>query len=144
MEDNTRTSIAYIAGRLISGKSIAFLYDYARSRRIDITSIPYAHSLTQFTYARRSSLSLAPRGNRYRYFLGDDGFIDLTVNGNAFIGYFRTNASDFVGKLRGDSIYLYDHEESAHFNYRIFGCVLELERGCSVCHRCFLQNERDA
>jgi hypothetical protein len=144
MEDDTRTSIAYIAGRLISGKSIASLYDYARSRRIDITSIPHARSLKQFNYARQSSLSRSSQGSRYRYLLGDDGVLDLTVSGNAFIGYFRTNASDFVGKVWGDSIYLYDHEESAHFNYRIFGCVVEHEGGCSVCHCCFLARERDA
>jgi len=120
---DTGLSIAYIAGRLISGKNIISLYDYCRAGHIDMASLQHIECLT------RSNAFGSTNGSKYRYRLDKGNFINLTINGSTFIGYVCDGSSHFIGKVRGDSIYLYDQEESAHFNYRISRCVVEYQNG---------------
>ncbi|MGD1075693.1 MAG: hypothetical protein ABR903_06395 [Thermodesulfovibrionales bacterium] len=127
MRADTGLSIAYIAGRLISGKNIISLYDYCRAGHIDMASLQHIECLT------RSNAFGSTNGSKYRYRLDKGNFINLTINGSTFIGYVCDGSSHFIGKVRGDSIYLYDQEESAHFNYRISGCAVECQNDRTVC-----------
>jgi hypothetical protein len=132
MKAATSLSIAYIAGSLISGKPIASLYDYSQARYIDIACLPHAQYLKQFDYARGVSNFGATSGSRYRYSFDSGNFIDLTINGRTFIGYLSEGSCHFIGNVRGDSIYIYDYDEAAYFNYRISGCAVGPENGYSV------------
>ncbi len=121
MKQNTHACIAYIVGRLIAGKSVTSIYDYSQSVEIDEAGLPDNKCLTEFTHINWSYLTNSPGISRYQYLCKAGNSIDISVKGNTFIGYIRESASHFVGIVRGDSIYLYDQEQSAHFNFRISG-----------------------
>jgi len=136
MQPDTRTCIAYIAGRIISGKRLFVLYDYARALHIDMSSLPHSHCLKQFGNGRKISLSHSDWGGRYRYACGYGHFFDIAVHGTTFIGYASEGSSHFIGNVRGEAIYLYDHGESTHYNYRISGQAAK-DGNCSLlCAHC--------
>ncbi len=141
MQHNTRTCVAYIAGSLITGKREFALFDYSRSLRVDMSSLPYALCLGQSGYGRRFHLPDFSGGARYRYTCGCGYFFDIAIHGNTFIGYVRNGSSHFVGNVRGNSIYLYDDRESSHFNYRISPDAEDGEGWNRVCVNCMHQFE---
>ena len=111
MKIYNRTRIAYIAGRLITGKRIASPYDFNNLSHIEIVSLPDA--------------------------------IDLSIKGNTFMGKITGSTAYFIGNVRGDLIYIYDHEDSLHLNYRISGFMFEKENGDS-CKSCWMTNQESA
>jgi len=121
MKQNTHVCIAYIVGRLIAGKSITSIYDCSQSLEIDGACLPDNKCLTEFTYINWSYLAGSPDICRYQYLCKAGNSIDISVKGNTFIGYIRESSSHFMGTVRGDFIYLYDQDKSAHFNFRISG-----------------------
>ncbi len=125
MKSYTHACIAYIVGRLIAGKKIFSLYDYAESREIEIDSLPDAEQLTEFNYVGWSYMSGSPSISRFQYSFKTGDSVNLAIKGNSFIGYIRASSSHFIGTVRGDSVYLYDQKASAHFNYRIIGKAID-------------------
>ncbi len=128
MKTDTHARIAYIVGRLISGKSIVSLYDYASSEHIEVKDLSDIKSLKEFDYFQWSYMAgSGKRSAKFRYSSNDGGFIDLAIRGNTFIGYIQESASHFMGTVRGDSVYIFDQKEAAHFNFRICGPAVETE-----------------
>lgn len=121
MESLTHACIAYIVGRLIAGKDVTSIYDYARSCEIDISQLPGEKCLKSFNCVNWSYLTQSPNIFKYQFSCNSGHLIDLSVKGNTFIGYVRDSSSHFMGKVRGDAVYLYDHKEATYFNYRISG-----------------------
>ncbi len=132
MEPDTRICIAYIAGTLISGKRDFCLYDYGRSLHVKMACLLQAEESGRIVPARRVCVPDSSKGERYKYACGCGHLFDIAVQGNTFIGYTSKSASHFIGNVRGDSLYLYDHELSAHFNYRISHPLSDGEGGESV------------
>lgn len=137
MKQQNRIRIAFIAGRLISGKRIASLYDMDNLMTVDIDNQPEADCLREFDL-------------QYRDFSGSDGdnfhcrlsfekkhAIALTIKGTTFIGYITGSTAVFMGKVQGDSISIYDREDSLHLHYRISGCVVDRDTGREICRRCW-------
>ena len=60
-----RTRIAYIAGRLITGKRIASLYDFNNLSLIEIASLPDADCLTEINCKHKDYAAASP--GRYKY-----------------------------------------------------------------------------
>jgi hypothetical protein len=116
-----RACIAYIVGRLIAGKAVTALYDYSQSYEIDSSGLPDHRCLKECSYVNWSYLAGSPAISKYQYTCNAGHSIDLAVKGNSFIGYIKESRTHFIGTVRGDSVYLYDQKESAHFNYRISG-----------------------
>lgn len=137
MKYHIHAYIAFIAGRLITGKRIATLYDFSRLQHIDITSLPDAESLKEFDRAHQDYIPGYSSGCTYKYTTSTGHYIDLSFNGNTFIGHVSGSSAYFVGNVRGDSIYIFDHEESSHVNYRISGCIVEHEDSSAVCNKCW-------
>jgi len=125
MKSHTHACIAYIVGRLISGKNISAIYDYASSQYIDIDSLPDAERLKEFDYLKWAYMSGSPDISRFKYSFTSGHFIDISIKGNTFIGYIHESSSHFMGNVRGNSIFIYDHKKTAHFNFRISGSALE-------------------
>jgi len=126
MKKHNRTRIAYIAGRLITGKRIASLYDFKNLADIEIGSLPDADRLRELNYEYNNYVN----GNAFKYTFWHDfsvkHAIDLRINGNTFMGRITGSSAYFIGNVRGDRIYIYDHEDSEHLNYRISGCIVDL------------------
>ncbi|MHB8882294.1 MAG: hypothetical protein ACYC69_12405 [Thermodesulfovibrionales bacterium] len=115
----THASIAYIAGRLISGRDIVSLYDYNRACSIDIPSLPVAEEKTGFDYVSWSHMKSGAGISKYKYDLGANKQINISIKGSTFIVYMQGNATHFMGTVRGDTIYIYDQTSAGHFNFRM-------------------------
>lgn len=124
MKGYAHACIAFIVGRLIAGKEVTSIYDYTRSLEIGTSGLPDEKCLKSFNYVNWSYLTQTPNITRYQFSCNAGHFITLSVKGNTFIGYIRDSSSHFVGKVRGDAVYLYDQKEAAHFNYRIAGSAV--------------------
>lgn len=125
MKSYTHAYIAYIVGRLIAGKKIQSIYDYADLKEIGIDSLPDAEQLKEFSYVNWSYISSTPSISKFQYSFKTGYSVELSIKGSSFIGYIRESSSHFIGTVRGDSIYLYDQKTSAHFNYRIIGSAVD-------------------
>ena len=143
MKINNRTRIAYIAGRLITGKRIASLYDFNNLSHIEIGSLPDADCLTEFDCKHKDYAAANPGRYKYWFCCKKDYSIDLSIKGNTFMGKITGSTAHFVGNVRGDLIHIYDHEDSLHLNYRISGCMPEEESGDS-CKSCWMTNQESA
>ena len=119
MKKYNRTRIAYIAGRLITGKRIASLYDFNDLSQIEIASLPDADCLSEF--GGKFKDYAAGRSGKYKYWVDckKQHAIDLSINGSTFMGRITGSTACFLGNVRGDQIYIYDHEDSLLLNYRI-------------------------
>lgn len=135
-----RTRIAYIAGRLITGKRIASLYDFNSLSHIEISSLPDADCLTEFDCKYKDSGPGNPGKYIYWFNRKKDHAIDLSINGSTFMGKITGSTAYFIGNVRGDLIHIYDREDSLHLNYRISG---EQEGGDS-CKGCCMTGESAA
>jgi hypothetical protein len=125
MGPSAHAYVAYIAGRLISGKKIASLYDYSGSRDIDISSLLEAEELVSFDYVGWSHMAKGAGISKFKYNLGPGHNIDISIKGSTFIVYMRENSTHFMGTVRGDTVYICDHKSSAHFNFRMMGHPVE-------------------
>ena len=119
MKKYNRTRIAYIAGRLITGKRIASLYDFNELSQIEIASLPDAYYLREFGGKYKDCA--AGGAGKYKYWVDckKEHAIDLSINGSTFMGRITGSRACFLGNVRGDLIYIYDHEDALHLNYRI-------------------------
>ncbi|MEW6108817.1 MAG: hypothetical protein AB1632_06585 [Nitrospirota bacterium] len=137
MKSYTHAYIAYIVGRLLTGKRIASLYDFNQCRHIEISSLPYVDCIKEFDHIHRHYIPGYSSGCRYLYPCGSGLTMELSINGNSFMGHIRGGSFYFVGNVRGDSIYIFDHEESVHINYKISGCLVERDNSETVCSNCW-------
>lgn len=128
--------IAYITGRLISGKKIATLYDYLQSGYIHLSHFSESDFFKDFDEKHRDYVPGYATGCKYQYSFDSGQSIELSINGNSFIGHIRGTASYFLGNIRGDSIHIFDHETSDHFNYKISAHIVEHEGESIVCNNC--------
>jgi len=135
-----RTRIAYIAGRLITGKRIASLYDFNSLSHIEIVRLPDADCLSEFDCKYKYYNS--GNSGKYIYWFNckKDHAIDLSVNGSTFMGKITGSTAYFIGNVRGDLIHIYDREDSLHLNYRISGCMPE-EEGSDGCISCWMTKD---
>ena len=122
MKQYNRTRIAYIAGRLITGKRIASLYDFNDLSQIEIASLPDADCLTEFDGEYKDYAAGGYGKYKYWFDCKKDHAIDLSINGSTFMGRITGSTACFLGNVRGDLIHIYDHEDSLHLNYRISEC----------------------
>jgi hypothetical protein len=135
-----RTRIAYLAGRLITGKHIASLYDFNSLSNIEIASLPDADCLTEFDCRHKNYAAVTPGRYKYWFCCKKDHAIDLSIKGNTFMGKITGSTAYFIGNVRGDLIHIYDHEDSLHLNYRISGCMIEHESSNS-CNSCWMATQ---
>jgi len=136
LDHNIYVYIAYIAGRLISGKKIATLYDYSQSGYVHLSKLADTSFIKDFDEKHKDYIPGYATGCRYQYSFGAGPTVELSINGNSFICHISATSSYFLGNIRGDSIYIFDHNKSEHFNYKITAHVVEHEGESIVCHNC--------
>jgi hypothetical protein len=120
MEPNTRTVVAYIAVRLISGQNASSIYDFSRSEHIPIGGVVNRGHVQVYDYERNAHISGSGNGINYSLFdYGQSSHISLTINGNNFRGYDYGTGNHFSGSVRGRSVSFYDYGESSYFSFSI-------------------------
>lgn len=138
MKPETRASIVCIVSRLIAGKRVATIYDFTEFRHVSIASLPDAGCLKEFDEAHRDYYPGYATDCKYHYKCSTTGVcIDVSINNDSFMGHVSGSAAYFAGNMRGDLVTVFDHEEAAHFNYRISGCMVERDDSDSICSNCW-------
>jgi hypothetical protein len=125
MKKQNRDRIAYIAGRLITGKSIASLNDFDSLSHFEITGLPDADVLRGICCAYKGYVRGISGKYMCRYDFERNHAIDLRVNGSTFMGRITGSNAYFIGNVRGNMIHIYDREDQRHLNYRISACMVE-------------------
>ena len=111
--------IAYIACRLITGKSPAFLYDLEKSDEIEIAGVLELGFLRDFDEKHRDYVPGFASNCTYQYIADSDCALNIFINEKTFIVHVNGSAAYYIGNLRNDTLYIYDHAKSTHFRYRI-------------------------
>ncbi len=120
MKPHTRRSIAYIVGRLISGKSTSYIYDYLESKYFCFGGNVSMGDVSIYDYELRRHISgNGSNGSFSLYHYGNNRHIQLTLDGAHFNGYDYDVGKHFSGNVSENSISLYDYEHSKYFNYSI-------------------------
>lgn len=125
MKSNINICIAYIACRLISGRRLSSLYDHAKSKHIEIDSLPDAKGLREFEDRLGNYVPGYASGCMHEYNFTNGHSIEIFIIENTFVVHVSGSAAYFIGHVREDTIYIYDHRASAHLYYRIEQCAVE-------------------
>jgi hypothetical protein len=117
MEDSARAAIAYIAGRLVTGRQTSHVYDYGRGSHASLGGSVTNDRVQVYDYDRSCHISGRP-ATLYDY--GRSCHVQLKVAATGrFSGYDYGSSSHFNGRVSGRSISVYDYEMSSHFNYQL-------------------------
>ena len=117
MHSNTRALVAAAAARIIGGGgNVGAIYDFSRSRHIQLSGTVSDSNVSLYDYDRGCHFS-GPGGSFYDY--GRGCHVSLQVNGNSFSGYDFGDGQHFSGTVNGSSVSVYDYGESSHFNYSV-------------------------
>ncbi len=118
MHPKLRTCIAYVAGRLITGRVASSIYDKSQARDIGIDGDVTQDSVKVFDQDRGCYLSGLGDKNSYElYDFGGMYYIELIISGNSFEGYDHGTPGLFKGEMNGDEITMYDDAFSASFSF---------------------------
>lgn len=125
MNSNVHAYIAYIVGRLIAGKSVSSIHDCSGGSSMEIEALPDAEKLRDFTYINWSYMVGGDGISRFKYPCADGSRLDISIKGTAFLGHVAHTGVHFIGRVKGDSVHIYDQRTAAHFSYRISGSDIE-------------------
>jgi len=119
-------SIAIIAAQLIAGKAVTALYDFSLQNTLEIEGLPNAPLLREFHELFRDYLPGYATGGSYQYRIDEAGqTLEMTFNGTSFICRILGSSSYFIGNVRGNAIYIFDHALSSAVNFRISACRID-------------------
>src|SRR5512135_972106 len=119
MNQFTHTGIAYIVCRLITGKRVAVLYDVSGANEIDMTKLVNDGFLREFDEHHKDYIPGYANDCSYRFSSTSGYSMEIFINLKTFILHICGSSAYFIGNVRGDTIYLYDHKGAAHSRYRV-------------------------
>jgi hypothetical protein len=113
MQSEARRSVAYIAGRLISGRQGSSIYDYSGTGYTHFSGT-VGNNVAIYDHSASAHIS---GSSKQFYHHGLSAQISLTINGKNFSGYDYGSSTHFSGSVSQSNITLYDYGESKHFQY---------------------------
>jgi hypothetical protein len=120
MEMYKRRIVAFILGRIISGKDSSSIYDCDTYSYSNIEGDFVSEKIDVFDSERRRFLS----GNKandnislFDYLSGK--FIEIKINGCGFDGYDYEDSELFNGEVLDDKISIFDYHDSKRYDYTI-------------------------
>jgi hypothetical protein len=119
MQPKLRTTVAFIAGRIITGLDTLSIYDDFQSKSVCFEASVSPRYVKVFN-ADRGCYTAGP-GEENAFDLYDFGhghLIELQIDGNKFSGYDDLTPCHFSGEVNGEDISLYDEGESKTFHFR--------------------------
>ncbi len=119
MNDQVRAGVSYVACRLITGRRIRTLFSLADDRMIDMAALADSGLLRDFDAQHEGYIPGYANDCTCRFSAENGRSLEIFVNSRTFIAHVCGSQAYFIGTIRGDTIYLYDHHESLHLRYRI-------------------------
>jgi hypothetical protein len=118
MQPKLRTTIAYIAGRVITGLDTLSIYDHLQSKSVSFEGTIGPRFINIFSNDR-GCYTAGPREENILdlYDFGHGHLIDLQINGNEFKGWDDLTPCAFSGEVNGDDISFYDDGESKTYYF---------------------------
>ncbi len=119
MKSHTRRGIAYIAGRLASGKYSTTLRDDSEGKHFSFDGeVSLENGVSVYDYEQGCFIRGDNSGGPFSlYHDGNANWIELTIEENTFKGYDKDSGSFFSGVVNGDFITVTDKEYSQDFKY---------------------------
>lgn len=88
MTDSNRATIAYIVGRIVRTNNCSAVYDYKKSRYINMSGKVSNNRINIYNYDKCCYFSGSRISSKYNiYNYGDSCYISLEIKGNKFSGY---------------------------------------------------------
>ena len=135
--------ITYIACRLIAGKSPVFLYDLEGSQEIEIAGVLDTDFIREFDERHREYVPGYSSNCTYQCTVRNGFNLNIFINEKTFIVHINGSAAYYIGNLRNDTIYLYDHNQSRHFRYRITAYIEDHTREMKAVPEVMYEDDED-
>lgn len=121
MNESVRRSVAYIAGRAITGRRASSIYDYSSSKYVNFSGEVSDQRVSVYDFDASCHISGSKARDRFSlYHYGTSGHIDLSLKPQGkFSGFDYGSGSHFDGTVKGKSISLYDYGSGKYFEYSI-------------------------
>jgi hypothetical protein len=117
---SVRAAVAYVAGRLVSGKESSSVYSFADKDYTSLGGPVTPQSVNLFDYTHGCNISGGSGGRTFILFhTGVANYISLTVEGDSFTGHDSDSGSSFSGRVRRFRVGIYDSGANAYFWYSI-------------------------
>lgn len=120
MKENTRACIAYIAGCLISNKSVSSIYDQTQSKHFNINGTVSLEMVNIYDYDRGCYITGGGGGVEINLLDHGNGKpLNITFHKNEFKGYDEDSASNFSGMVNGSLVSVFEYGGSNWFRYNV-------------------------
>jgi hypothetical protein len=120
VKSESRTAIAYIAGRLVSGRRSSTAFDYSRSQYVNFSGSVRPGKVQVFDYETGNHISGSGSDRSLRLFeYGRGSHIQLNLNGQQFKGFDYGSGTHFMGNVNGNRVNIFDYAEGQYFNYLV-------------------------
>jgi hypothetical protein len=120
MQTDVSALVAYVAGRLVTGKSSGGVYDYGQGRHVSISGRVDSNQVAVHDYATGSSFGgSGARGQFNLYHYGYGRSVTIQVSGHRFTGHDYGAGSSFSGTVSGQNISLYDYGTGTYREYSL-------------------------
>jgi hypothetical protein len=116
LEPGTRACIAYVAGRLISGRAADHLFDMSKAKYLNISGSIEGAEVNVFDFERRCRFT-GTLPSLFDY--GCNTRITLKIEGSRFSGFDLRAAHLFAGSMEDNQVKLYDYGVSRKFSYQL-------------------------
>ena len=115
-----RAAVAYIVGRLLTGKHASSVYDYARSVYVNFSGSVRTGHVQVFSYETSNYVSGSGSSSSLNLFdYAHGNHLHLKLAGNQFKGFDYGTGTHFQGNVAGRGVQLFDYGEGQYFNYAI-------------------------
>jgi hypothetical protein len=118
--EETLAAVAYVAGRLVGGKTSSAIYDYSRSMYVKFGGDVRPGRVQIYDYEDSSHIAgngSAEYINLFHY--GRSAHIRLNIAGHNFNGFDFGRGAHFSGSVSGQNVSLYDYESSTWHQYSL-------------------------
>lgn len=116
MRPHVRRAIAFIAGRLITGKSSTGLFDYSEGRHVSFSGKVTKDIVSIYDYDRGTHVGGSLSN---LYFYGDGCGVQISIQGNRFNGFDFCDSGHFSGQVQGNTVWVYDYRSSINHTFLI-------------------------
>lgn len=127
MNPYKRKIIAFIIGKLISGREISKVFDQTESTYNEITGDVTPTKINVITPEKNELITGSGDSKGISLFdFGSSKFIDLKIEGERFDGFDYDSKKAFYGELKEDTVSVFDFQDSKHHYFTL------LEEGAEV------------